>query len=168
MKRFHVHVAVKELAESVRFYSAVFGVEPSVLKSDYAKWMLEDPRINFAISRRGSQPGVDHLGLQVEDDAELRDMRARLEAADRSLIEQTEQPCCYAKSDKYWISDPQDIVWETFHTLAGIPVFGEDTKLPSAASACCVPVTQITRKGADKPAACCVPAGATENASSCC
>jgi hypothetical protein len=137
MKRFHVHVAVNELAESVRFYSAVFGTEPSVLKDDYAKWMLEDPRINFAISKRGQRPGVDHLGLQVQDDEELHDMRGRLEAADRSLVEQTDQPCCYAKSDKYWITDPQGIAWETFHTLESIPVFGEGTRLPSAERACC-------------------------------
>ena len=137
MKHFHVHVAVNELAESVRFYSAVFGAEPSVLKDDYAKWMLEDPRLNFAISKRGQKPGVDHLGLQVQDDEELHDMRGRLEAADRSLVEQTDQPCCYAKSDKYWITDPQGIAWETFHTLGSIPMFGEDTRLPSAESACC-------------------------------
>src|SRR5580658_2833734 len=109
MKRFHVHVAVKDLAESVRFYSSIFGSAPSVIKEDYAKWMLEDPRVNFAISKRSATPGVDHLGLQVEDDGELRDMRGRLEAADRSLVEQTDQPCCYAKSDKYWITDPQGI-----------------------------------------------------------
>jgi hypothetical protein len=100
--------------------------------------MLADPKINFAISKRGSEPGVDHLGFQVEDDSELRDMRGRLEAADRGLVEQTDQPCCYAKSDKYWITDPQGIAWETFHTLSGIPVFGEDGKQPSASSPCCV------------------------------
>jgi catechol 2,3-dioxygenase-like lactoylglutathione lyase family enzyme len=170
MKRFHVHVAVNEMADSVRFYSAVFGIEPTVLKDDYAKWMLEDPRINFAISKRGQKPGVDHLGLQVEDEEELHDMRGRLETADGTLAEQTAQPCCYAKSDKYWITDPQGIAWETFHTLDSIPVFGEDTKLPSApASACCVPVAQITRKSADQSAACCVPRGTTVSAdSSCC
>ena len=139
MKRFHVHVAVKDLAESVRFYSAIFGAEPAVLKGDYAKWMMDDPRINFAISTRGAQPGVDHLGFQVEDDAQLRAMRGRLERADRSLVEQSHQPCCYAKSDKYWITDPQGIAWETFHTLDAIRVFGEDTKLPATPSACCVP-----------------------------
>jgi hypothetical protein len=138
-----------------------------VLKDDYAKWMLEDPRINFAISERGQQPGVDHLGLQVEDDGQLRDMRGRLEAADRSLVEQTDQPCCYAKSDKYWITDPQGIAWETFHTLESIPVFGEDTKGSSTASACCVPVAQIARKGADKTAACCVPTDAAASGACC-
>jgi hypothetical protein len=166
MKRFHVHVAVNELADSVRFYSAMFGTAPTVLKDDYAKWMLEDPRINFAISKRGQKPGVDHLGLQVGDEAELRDMRSKLEAADRSLFEQTVQPCCYAKSDKYWITDPQGIAWETFHTLESIPVFGEDTKLPSAPSACCVPVAQITRKSRTD-SACCEPKTATA-AGNCC
>jgi len=116
MKRFHVHVAVNELAEGVRFYSAVFGTAPIVRREDYAKWMLADPRINFVISKRGSQTGVDHLGFQVEDDSELRDMRSRLEAADCSLVEQTDQPCCYAKSDKYWITDPQGVAWETLHS----------------------------------------------------
>jgi catechol 2,3-dioxygenase-like lactoylglutathione lyase family enzyme len=167
MKRFHVHVAVNDLATSARFYSAVFGAEPSVLKDDYAKWMLEDPRINFAISKRGQKPGVDHLGLQVEDDAELHDMRGRLETADASLIEQADQPCCYAKSDKYWITDPQGIAWETFHTLETIPVFGEDTRAASATNACCVPVAQITRKSREE-SACCVPAAPKETAGNCC
>jgi catechol 2,3-dioxygenase-like lactoylglutathione lyase family enzyme len=168
MKRFHVHVAVNELAESVRFYSAIFGASPTVQKEDYAKWMLADPRINFAISKRGSRPGVDHLGFQVEDDSELRDMRTRLEAADRALVEQADQPCCYAKSDKYWVTDPQGIAWETFHTLVSIPVFGEDTKLASTASACCVPVSQVTRAGTTETAACCGPTRTERAASSRC
>jgi catechol 2,3-dioxygenase-like lactoylglutathione lyase family enzyme len=151
MKRFHVHVAVNELAESVRFYSAVFGSAPSVQREDYAKWMLADPKINFAISKRGSQPGVDHLGFQVEDDSELSNMRGRLEAADRSLVEQTDRSCCYAKSDKYWITDPQGIAWETFHTLASIPVFGEDGKQPQTSSSCCIP----TRTDKAASASCC-------------
>jgi catechol 2,3-dioxygenase-like lactoylglutathione lyase family enzyme len=157
MKRFHVHVAVKDLSESVHFYSAVFGAEPSVLKDDYAKWMLEDPRINFAISKRGQQPGVDHLGLQVDDEEELRDMRGLLEVADRSMVEQSAQPCCYAKSDKYWITDPQGIAWETFHTLKSIPVFGEDTRLPSTDSACCIPLAPVTREEIKESTACCMP-----------
>ena len=125
MKRFHVHVAVKDLSESVRFYSAIFGA-PSVLKDDYAKWMLEDPRINFAISNRGQTPGIDHLGLQVEDEGELRDMRKQLTAADRSLVEQSAQPCCYAKSDKAWVNDPTGIRWETFFTFGDAATYGED------------------------------------------
>jgi lactoylglutathione lyase len=137
MKRFHVHVAVKDLSESVRFYSAIFAAQPSVLKGDYAKWMLEDPRLNFAISSRGQRPGVDHLGLQVEDDGELHALRQQLSDADRSLVQQSAQPCCYAKSDKYWITDPQGIAWETFRTLESIPVFGEDTKLAATPGECC-------------------------------
>ena len=166
MKRFHVHVAVNDLADSVRFYSAVFGAEPSVIKEDYAKWMLEDPRINFAISKRGHSPGVNHLGLQVEDDKDLRDMRARLEVADASLVEQSDQPCCYAKSDKYWITDPQGIAWETFHTLESIPVFGDDHVVKPSQTACCVPLASIKQKD---PAACCVPTRSEQAASnSCC
>jgi hypothetical protein len=145
MKRFHVHVAVNELPESVRFYSELFGAEPSVLRDDYAKWMLEDPRLNFAISRRGQAAGVNHVGFQVEGEEELRDMRARLKVADASLIEQSAQACCYAKSDKYWVTDPQGIAWETFHTLEAIPVYGEEGQVPSksSASACCVPLAAV-------------------------
>ncbi len=157
MKRFHVHVAVKDLSESVRFYSAIFAAEPAVLKDDYAKWMLEDPRLNFAISSRGQTPGVDHLGLQVENDGELHEMRRQLTDADRSLVAQSAQPCCYVKSDKYWITDPQGIAWETFHTLESIPVFGEDTRLAAAPSERCIPLAGLTRKRTDKTAACCVP-----------
>ena len=141
MKRFHVHVAVTQLEESVRFYSTIFGVAPSVLKEDYAKWMLEDPRINFAISRRGHAAGLNHLGLQVEEDGELKDMRARLDAADTRLVEQRGEACCYARSDKYWITDPQGIAWETFHTLETIPVFGEPPAEESVSNGCCVPAS---------------------------
>jgi catechol 2,3-dioxygenase-like lactoylglutathione lyase family enzyme len=169
MKRFHVHVAVKDLSESVRFYSAIFGAEPSVQKADYAKWMLEDPRVNFAISSRSQRPGLDHLGLQVEDDGELRAMRGLLAAADQGLVEQGDQPCCYAKSDKYWITDPQGIAWETFHTLESIPVFGEDTRLASTPGECCVPLAQITRKETQEASACCAPTAAAQSgASKCC
>jgi len=165
MKRFHVHVAVNELAESVRFYSSIFGSEPTVLREDYAKWMLEDPRVNFAISRRGHSAGLNHLGFQVDEDSELRDMRTRLETADASLIEQAAQPCCYAKSDKYWVTDPQGIAWETFHTLESIPVFGEDHTTEVTSSACCVPLAQVKaadgkRKETGDASSCCVPTSA--------
>lgn len=165
MKRFHVHVAVSDLSESVRFYSAIFAAEPSVLKDDYAKWMLEDPRINFAISSRGQIPGVDHLGLQVEDDAQLHAMRQQLSDADRSLLERGAQPCCYAKSDKYWITDPQGVAWETFHTLESIPVFGEDNKPVAMPSECCIPLAQRTRKTTQDTAASCVPVTVYHNPS---
>ena len=169
MKRFHVHVAVNELLDSVRFYSAIFGAEPTVLREDYAKWMLEDPRVNFAISKRGHRPGLNHLGFQVEEDGELRDMRRRLESADASLIEQTGQACCYAKSDKYWVTDPQGIAWETFHTLESVPTFGEDTRSTAAdAAPCCIPLKSVAKGSA---AACCVPSAPAElntATSSCC
>jgi catechol 2,3-dioxygenase-like lactoylglutathione lyase family enzyme len=145
MKRFHVHVAVDDLEANIRFYSSVFGTEPSVRKDDYAKWMLEDPRVNFAISTRGDKPGVNHLGIQADSDAELKDLRVRLIEAQAPMLEQKEAACCYAKSDKYWAFDPQGIAWETFHTLGSVPVFGEDragSKTPEAtrkSAACCMP-----------------------------
>ncbi|HLA74798.1 MAG TPA: ArsI/CadI family heavy metal resistance metalloenzyme [Gammaproteobacteria bacterium] len=153
MKRMHVHVAVENLQDNIRFYSSLFGSAPNVAKEDYAKWMLDDPRVNFAISTRGHQAGVNHLGFQVDSDDELRSMRAQLEAADGGLVEQTGTACCYAQSDKYWITDPQGIAWETFHSLGTVPVYGEDTV--SAKEACCIPLKQR----AEQPgtAACCVP-----------
>jgi catechol 2,3-dioxygenase-like lactoylglutathione lyase family enzyme len=142
MKRFHVHVAVVDLAESIRFYSSVFAVGPSVLKEDYAKWMLEDPRINFAISKRGQKPGINHLGLQVESDEELQDIHARLEKADGAIVAEEGVACCYARSDKYWITDPQGVAWESFRSLGEVPMFNGDSEtVPAAAgeAACCAP-----------------------------
>jgi len=124
MKRFHVHVAVEDLAQSVRFYATLFAAEPSVLKPDYAKWMLEDPRVNFAISQRGGNTGIEHLGIQVEDEAELAEVYDRLKAAERPTIEQKATTCCYSVSDKQWISDPQGISWETFLTHGAATVYG--------------------------------------------
>ena len=144
MKRFHVHVSVDDLAKSIHFYKALFGVEPTVLKDDYAKWMLDDPRVNFAISKRGDTPGVNHLGIQVEDDDELQEMRDKLTRADRPVFDQEDAACCYAESRKHWVQDPQGIAWETFHTLSSIPVFGEDSRtslgrIPVKSASCCVP-----------------------------
>ena len=144
MKRFHVHVAVADLERSIRFYSLMFGAPPAVTKDDYAKWMLDDPRVNFAISKRGDAPGVNHLGIQVESDEELLEMRGRLSQADQPVVEQDNAACCYAASNKHWVQDPQGLAWETFHTLSHIPVFGEDTRtrlsrIPVKAAACCVP-----------------------------
>lgn len=144
MKRFHVHVSVDDLAGNIRFYSHLFGSQPTVVKDDYAKWMLDDPRINFAISRRGDKAGVNHLGIQVESDEELETMRAQLTLADQPVVEQVEASCCYAKSNKHWVQDPQGVAWETFHSLSNIPLFGEDTqttlgRIPVTAAACCVP-----------------------------
>ena len=141
MKRFHVHVAVASLNDSVAFYSKIFGAEPTVLKPDYAKWMVEDPRINFAISTRGAQPGVNHLGFQVDSEDELTGMRDRLVAADAGLVEEMGAHCCYAESDKYWVTDPQGIAWETYHSLSSIPMFGADAQASekNATAACCAP-----------------------------
>lgn len=127
MKRFHLHISVNDLSQSIRFYSTLFGAEPSRVEADYAKWMLEDPRVNFAISTNRQPIGVNHLGLQVQSADELRAMQAQLNAADPRIIEESKQACCYARSDKYWVTDPTGIAWETFHTLGNIPVYGEDT-----------------------------------------
>ena len=142
MKRLHVHIAVDDLPGSVRFYSALFAAQPSVLKDDYAKWMLDDPRVNFAISTRGKKAGLDHLGIQAESEAELEEIGSRLAQADVSVLPQEEAACCYAKSDKYWTIDPQGIAWESFHTLDSIPVYGADTgTIPKIreSPACCAP-----------------------------
>lgn len=139
MKRFHVHVHVDDLGKSIAFYPKLFAAEPTRVESDYAKWMLEDPRINFAISTRGSKAGVDHLGFQVDDASELAELKARAEAADMALIDESETTCCYARSDKHWITDPQGIAWEHFHSLGTIPVFseGRQDEAASEGSACC-------------------------------
>lgn len=132
MKRFHVHVAVDNLADGVKFYSTVFGMAPTVQKADYAKWMVEDPRLNFAISARGGKPGVNHLGFQLDSADEFRAMHTQLAAADAGLVEEAGANCCYAVSDKYWVTDPAGVAWETYHTLGSIPMFGG-----AADDACC-------------------------------
>ena len=144
MKRFHVHVSVKEMQKGVRFYSAMFGQQPTVVKDDYAKWMLDDPRVNFAISNRSAKTGVDHLGIQVESAEELSGVEADLHRASDAVQPGTGAPCCYAQSDKYWVQDPAGIAWEAFHTLGSVPVFGEVTspmEEGKPAPACCAPVT---------------------------
>ncbi|HTO43901.1 MAG TPA: ArsI/CadI family heavy metal resistance metalloenzyme [Burkholderiales bacterium] len=141
MKRLHVHVSVKDLDASVRFYSRLFAVDPTVRKPDYAKWMLEDPRVNFAISRRDGRPGVQHLGIQVEDRAELAEVYERLRRAEGPVIEEGETRCCYAHSEKSWIDVPQGVQWETFLTTGDSTLYGTDEIRPkaekAAASACC-------------------------------
>lgn len=145
MKRFHVHVSVDDLDANIRFYSSVFGLGPSVRKDDYAKWMVDDPRINFAISKRGAKPGLDHLGVQVDSEEELATLRGQVGQAEIAAFDQSGASCCYARSDKYWITDPQGIAWETFRTLHSIPVFGGDTQTGAApAMACCAPAA-LTR-----------------------
>jgi catechol 2,3-dioxygenase-like lactoylglutathione lyase family enzyme len=143
MKRLHVHVAVADLQQSIGFYSALFAAQPAVTKPDYAKWMLDDPRANFAISTRGRQPGLDHLGIQVESKAELHDVYARLRQAGGTIVEQGETACCYAKSEKSWIDDPAGISWETFHTT-GEPIdygdgTGERVARVAHEKSCCAP-----------------------------
>ena len=143
MKRLHVHVSVNDLDASVRFYSQLFALAPTVRKADYAKWMLEDPRVNFAISRRDGNPGVQHLGIQVETRAELAEMYERLQRAERPVIEEGETTCCYAHSEKSWIDDPQGVQWETFLTTGESTVYGTDEIRPKAEkvpkAACCPP-----------------------------
>lgn len=141
MKRFHVHAHVDDLQASVAFYSKMFAAEPARLEADYAKWMLEDPRINFAISTRGGKPGVDHLGFQTDTEAELVELKARAQAADMTLLDEGKTTCCYARSEKHWVTDPQGIAWEHFHTLEDIPVFSETAKGQKTAAACCATVT---------------------------
>lgn len=151
MKRFHVHVSVEKLDDSIRFYSTLFGAEPTLLRSDYAKWMLDDPRVNFAISQRDHAVGIDHVGLQVDTADELAAMRSQLDAADTNVIEQNGAACCYARSDKHWVTDPSGIAWETFRSMGEVSMFGEDTRAAAEGSACCIPL-------AAKPesASCCV------------
>jgi lactoylglutathione lyase len=170
MKRFHVHVHVDDLDKSIGFYSKLFAAQPTRVEGDYAKWMLEDPRINFAISTRGSKPGIDHLGFQTDDAEELAVLKARAEAADMALLDEGQTTCCYARSEKHWVTDPQGIAWEHFHTLGNIPVFSEG-QLSDAASACCTPTTTA----APESSACCAPTPrgkpigiAVKSSNSCC
>ena len=157
MKRFHVHVAVKDLESSIRFYSTLFGAQPAVSKSDYAKWMIDDPRINFAISRRGEVPGVNHLGLQVDSDEELEELRTQAESADLSAATES-GTCCYARSNKYWYTDPQGVAWETYHTLSQVEYFGGSSEAAQCGtasegesqSACCAPGKPAVAGKADR------------------
>ena len=155
MKRLHVHVAVSDLSQSVGFYSALFASQPTVQKSDYAKWMLDDPRVNFAISTRGREPGLDHFGIQVESQEELHEVYGRLRQAGGNVIEQGQTACCYAKSEKSWIDDPAGISWETFHTTGESINYGDGTGerearvAHSRESACNVP------QGQKETIACC-------------
>lgn len=158
MKRLHVNLAVTDLDATIRFYSTLFGTAPSVVQPDYAKWLLEDPRVNFAVSTRGGgAPGLDHLGLQVEDRAELAEVQARLDAADAPVLNQGAVTCCYANSEKSWITDPQGIAWEAFLTLGQATVYGDGGQAPAAAA-------RLAGAPAAKPA----PAPAPAPASTCC
>lgn len=142
MKRMHVHVSVADLEQSIGFYAALFAAEPSVRKTDYAKWMLDDPRVNFAISTRGREPGLDHLGIQVENADELRDVYGRLKSAGGDVREQGQTTCCYAQSEKSWIDDPAGIAWEAFHSTGEATDYGASVQHGAQlahAKSCCAP-----------------------------
>jgi catechol 2,3-dioxygenase-like lactoylglutathione lyase family enzyme len=140
MKRFHIHLRVDDLAQSIGFYSKLFATQPARSETDYAKWMLDDPPVNFAISTRGTHAGIDHLGIQTDNAEELLAMKARAQAADLTLRDTGQTSCCYARSQKHWITDPQGIAWEHFHTLGNIPVFHESAPADKTAGpACCEP-----------------------------
>src|ERR1700680_725277 len=155
MKRLHVHVAVEDLPKSIYFYSVFFEAKPAVVKADYAKWMLDDPRVNFAISTRGRESGLDHLGIQVETKDELNEVQARLQQAGTDIIDQGQTTCCSAKSEKSWIDDPAGIAWETFLTSGESTEYGDGTG------------ERVARVAHAKDQACCVPAE-PEATSACC
>ena len=139
MKRMHVHVSVSDLEQSIRFYSELFDAQPSVVEADYAKWKLDDPRVNFAISARGAKPGLDHLGIQVDSGGELQAIHDRLDAAGQAMLTQEATHCCYARSDKHWVTDPQGLAWETFHTLGSAPTYGVGRESLTKTDTCCAP-----------------------------
>jgi catechol 2,3-dioxygenase-like lactoylglutathione lyase family enzyme len=141
MKRMHIHISVDNLDQSIGFYSQLFGAQPSMQKPDYAKWMLDDPRVNFAISQRGEPRGLNHLGIQAENDDELSEIKTRLDAADLAVLTEAGTTCCYAKSDKHWVQDPSGIAWETYHTLESAPTFNAPSAT-DAETACCVPTQE--------------------------
>ena len=144
MKRFHVHIGVRNLDDSIRFYTGLFGAEPTVRKDDYAKWMIDNPRINFAISQRDGPIGVNHLGLQADSADELADIRRHFAAVGADVADEPNASCCYAKSDKHWVADPQGIAWEGYHTLGEIRYFNRDAGESRAAEACCAPAQTTT------------------------
>ncbi len=143
MKRMHVHLSVEDLKQNIEFYSTMFDCEPTVQHEDYAKWMLDDPRVNFAISNRSNLTGLDHLGVQAENDAELQDIKQCLDATQKPVEAQEQTSCCYSRSDKYWITDPQGIAWESFHSLGDIPTFNEKKATSDEENAACCPGDDI-------------------------
>lgn len=177
MKRFHVHLHVADLQKSIAFYARLFGAEPTRVEQDYAKWILDDPAVNFAISNRGTSVGVDHLGFQTDDPAELASMKTRAADADMALLDEGETTCCYARSEKHWITDPEGIAWEHFHTLENIPVFREASKEDAGSAACCTPADARSDAATSTESAnCCTPRSrgkplgiaVTSSASKCC
>lgn len=157
MNRFHVHLNVADLASSIRFYTALFASEPTVRKDDYAKWMLDDPRVNFAISQTGRAPGVDHLGIQAESGDELATLGQRLDAAGGAITPEAGAVCCYAQSDKLWTEDPQGTRWETFHTVGEATSYYASQAMCGTEGASCAPVAQSVETTSVKPRSSCAP-----------
>lgn len=156
MKRFHIHIGVEKLDESIRSYSRLFGAEPVKTKPDYAKWMLDDPRVNFAISTRAIKRGVNHLGIQVEEESELNELRSRLETADMTVLDEGTTTCCYARSHKSWVQDPTGIPWEAYRAMEDAQFFSSNAS--SSDSACCVPEAPeklISLRLSENKAGCC-------------
>ncbi len=167
MKRFHAHVAVENIKTSIDFYSKLFGQQPTKQQDDYAKWMLEDPRVNFAISARGDAVGVNHFGFQVDSPKELVELKERADAASHGeVLSQGEAACCYAKSEKHWTIDPQGLAWEHFHTMADTLAFGDDTT--NQAGVCCIPVRGSELDAPSAKAACCIPSESSVTGGACC
>lgn len=166
MKRLHLHVAVDDLDASIRFYSTLFAAQPTVQEQDYAKWLLDDPRVNFAISARGPAAGLEHVGIQVDSAEELAEVYDRLRAAERPVLEEGHTTCCYAKSEKSWVSDPAGLAWEVFHTYGDSAVYGgsrpavPEAAGAGAAAACCGPVAAAPEPRPAAAKACCGPAAA--------
>ena len=157
MKRLHVHVGVADLGATVSFYSTLFGAAPTVLKDDYAKWMLDDPRVNFAVSSGHAAKGIEHLGIQAESGEELREVYGRLKAASGPVLEEGRTTCCYARSEKSWIADPNGIVWEAFHTDGEATRYGDGIALDSlsaAAPAASAPAAPAPAAPAPGPSCC--------------
>ena len=152
MKRMHLHVSVPDLAQSIEFYATLFGAPPSVVKPDYAKWMLDDPRVNFAISQRGGAAGVNHVGIQVESQGELAELAGRLKAAGNKTFDEAATTCCYAQGDKSWVNDPSGVRWETFYTFGEATTYGEDAGAEAAAATATAGCCGATAKA---PAAAC-------------
>ncbi len=163
MKRMHIHVGVENVEQSIQFYNALFGTQPTKIKNDYAKWMLDDPSVNFAISAESAKKGVDHLGIQVEQDSELTDLRDRLKNADMTLIEEGETVCCYARSDKSWVKDPDGIAWEAYQTMEDVQFFSSSE--PTYDQNSCAPQQNSGAPSGQTTQASCVP---TEKPSGCC
>ena len=161
MKRLHLHVSVPDLAQSIQFYETLFGAAPSVVKDDYAKWMLDDPRVNFAISAHDRPAGVDHVGIQVDSAGELSELAGRLKAAGAQTFDEAATTCCYARSDKSWVADPAGVRWETFYTFGEATRYGDDADAPAVqAASCCGPAEVKPVEVAARAAACCGPAAA--------